>query len=557
MKNQTVIATIKHIKSESYSLFVNDVREDAFFDYVDRVKCLKAANKVFDDELLHTAEKYKHISEGAFLWCYTAETLRDENIIGLLRIRFIQELIYLLASSQKGLLINIETYLPAAFLNDFSKRNISFKINTPKYIIYFLREKFRRLYHSFIALKKNIPYLFVSSNLPFNGILIDINSSPNSHRLDNLDNFQNLGYPIKYFSGQEHKITGFDSHHIIEFRKELTLSLFFKSIVQTLKVGLFLSKAKKSISPGISFFLSGIFDFRLADLVIYGLTADKFFAKSSIKHIVHVSTMTKPSYRLLVEMAAKNNVPFTLVSSRSLKILSSSERLLPCDISNYSNTHIPLYFIFRDNFSARVFQNYPQLKNRIFIGGRFNESIDLSVVEGKKEIVVLIMFTHIYKVCEKIMQEIHKLDLEKYPVDRIFFRSHPSAPIKKEKVEFIAGKIPVQDITGESYNKLKDFNVITISGPTTGTLEAVRIGSAILWIPYVWSDGILLDDFMNIIGKKCTNFLQLKHNFNLLISNSAILQKNIRQSIYIVNSEFSSSELISNQLRHILNFTTN
>lgn len=557
METQVIVAKIKHIKHESYSLLVNGIREDAFFNYEDRVNCLKAANECFDNELMYAAERYKDTPNGAFLWCYTSETMRDENIVGLQRIRFIQELIYLLAYRYDNLIINIETYLPAAFLNDFSKRNILFKINSKKYFFFLLREKARRLYKSFKALKKNIPYLFVRPNLSVDGVLLDINSSSYSHRLDNLDNFQELGHSLKYFSGQEYKITGFDPLSVIEFRKELTFRLFLQSITQAFKIGLFLSKAKKSISPGLSFFLSGVFDLRLMDLIIYGLTADKFFSKSYIKHIVHVSTMTKPEYRVLMEKAAKNDVPFTLVSSRSLKILSSSDRLQPCDINNYSNTQIPTNFIFRDHFSTKVFQYYPQLANRVFIGGRFKENSDFTEVENKQEIAILIMFTHIDSVCEKIIKEIEKIDLHHYPVARIFYRSHPAAPIKIERIKSITGNIPVQDISRESYKTLYGFKTITISGPTTGTLEAARIGSVILWIPYVWSDGILLDDFMNTIGKKCTDWIQLKCNIDLLMSNEVILQKDISDSMDIFKKNFSSSELISDKVKYIINLTTN
>lgn len=554
-----VQAAIRFVAKEGLFLFVDGVRDDEYFSYNDRLACLKRANQVFDNELLNAAEKYKHTPYGAFLWCYSAVFLRSENITYLIRTHFIQQLIFLLAEKPRGCIVHVETWYPKVFLEELKHKKIDYKVNQILFLKYGLRERAKLAYKAAIDLKKNLAFVFKKPNPSFEGILIDANRTPTSHRLDDLENWDTIPYKKRFFSGQEHKMSGFGEGETVVFRRELSVHLLLVGIFKTLRVGLFLLKAKRKISGGLASYLPSMFDIRLLDLLLYGLAVERYLKKSVIKHIVHVSTMTKPTYRLLMEKANQNGIPVTLVSSRSLKALSSSELLLKCDIQNYSRTSIPDFFVLRDRFSTRVFDQYQDiLKAKTFIGGRFKQqSINITRKPSGKGVALLIMFTHIERVCMKIIDEIKKLPLDKSQVQKVYFRSHPAFSVPIELIKQVINEIPVYDISGKSYKELENYKIIAVSGPTTGALEAVSLGSIVLWIPYVWSDGILLDEFMNTIGVKCENSEKLKKIFNEIVQQPELLHQLISESQKIARNEFCSPALISSCAKEIIKKSNN
>lgn len=536
-------ATIKYLPGQDFALYVNNNPEYLFFSYEERVSCLRKALAKFDQDITEVAQIFRNHFYGAYTWCYTPQFIRGENITGVLKIRFIIELTILLRSKTNDLVVTIDSFFPRHFRTELENSNIVLKSNHLNILQSYIRKAIAGLYRSLQIIIKNTAHIFSKSNNSYKGILLDVNKSPENNRLDEIANFNAKDTVFKYYSGQEHTITGFPNDDIVIFRKELNMLDGLKAMIKTFAIGLFILRNKKKLSS-LWAYLPSLFSFKLFDLISYGLSIDKYFHKSTITHLIHVSTLTKPTYRLLWSLAKKNKISVTLVSSRSLKILSPSERIYACDVEGFNDTTLPDWYIFRDNFSKRVFDNYPNLRNNTFIGSRFIDKI-LPTDQPNGEKAILILFTHLKDVCQRIIIEIKNLELHPTFVPNIIFRSHPALRITINEMKKQFPDFNLIDISGKDYALIKEYRVMAISGPTTAALEFIKTGGLLLWLPYVWSDGILFDDFMDTIGVKCVNMLDFKQNFFRYLNDDNSWSKLLTESLKIIEREFYAGNKIS------------
>jgi hypothetical protein len=280
---------------------------------------------------------------------------------------------------------------------------------------------------------------------------------------------------------------------------------------------------------------------------------DKYLQKSSIPYIIQVSTLTKPIYRSLTAAARKHNAIFIQVASRSLMNNKCSDRLLPCDVKEYNETALPDRFIFRDKFSMKVFDSYPELQKKTLIGGRFAAATN-SLDNTKKPPALLIMLNHRKDISMKLIEEVRKSGVAK-TAETLIFRCHPSFRISIEDIRHFFPENEVRDNTGRPYSELTDHRIVVISGPTTGALEAVQFGSVIIWVPYIWDDSIMLGDIMKETGIMTEHYSHiLKHGENMIRDHEAYCIQ-LRKDMAYCQEFFSTDYLISEQLASIMKDT--
>jgi hypothetical protein len=259
---------------------------------------------------------------------------------------------------------------------------------------------------------------------------------------------------------------------------------------------------------------------------------------------------------MLFHTAKSAGVTVVLASSRSLKILSSSEMLLPADLRGENTQMLPDWFIVRDAFSKKVFDAFPELKSRTVIAGQqVSPILNEEKVSKKAEKVLLVLLTHI-KTCSRILlRDLSLIDFKSLNINKVFVRSHPAAHFELNELRRYFSDLEPIDFSGEDYNKLSPFQVSIVSGPTTAALEAVNLGAALFWAPYIWSDGILFDDFMETIGIKCQDRNELHNKLTVYLSDTEKVREEIKKNVNILGKFFYTPRLISEAFAEIISKT--
>ena len=538
-----MILEIKFDKGEGLNLYINGQSEHLYFDYTTRVRALRSANNRFDEDLLHAASLYPNAKKGAFLWCYTSEFLRSENITGLIKFYFLVELIKSLSIESKKPL-HLHYYIPNGAKNELFEIGLSVEY-TRGYYKGYIREKVKILIFGMQSLIKNLSCILKSKNKYFSGNLIDVNQSPNNNRLDNLDNFY-FYKSFHVFSGQEHVIEGFDRNEVVVFRNENSiwdgLFCFWKAFQYTY----FIASSKSKLPKIYKDFLLVSDILRLWALLLYEKGAEKYFERNDIKYLVHVSTYTKSEYRILWAKAKEFKIKVIVVASRTLKKLSSSERFIHADIQGLSNTVLPDYYIVRDEFSKDVFKGLP-VYEQIKIGGRFEIKKDsFQSNQVVNETALYLVLTHVKSCSDYFLSEVAQIDYGKLGMKKVIFRCHPSAKYTPDEIKHFFPNYDIIDHTGLSMNSLNYQRIIMISGPTTGALELVVKGVSLFWLPYVWKDGILFDDIMNEYGTLCLNSTDLASKIDFIVF------KNYDSFDKGGIDKFKSNQLISTQIKSFI-----
>jgi hypothetical protein len=539
------------LKNRELVLYVDGKRYDEYLSHNERVECLNIAIKEFDDELQTAAERFKDHPFGAYLWLYTPDFIRGEEITGLYRRMYFKAIIGYLHEKKGFQEIRMDTPIT----NDFMKylRGLSSKIscNSSAKARNLIHNILQNAKHIFKSFSFNLNHLFKRPNEPFAGTLIDTSSRFNKSRYDDLEKVTEVFIKqVKYFSGDQIKVTGCPENQTVVFKRELTIGDFLAMFVKSIKISRFIRRNKKDIPPGIYHNHKGFYKLLLYwDLLLAQKSMGKYLDKSDIKTIVQVSTYTKPIYRSLVAAARQRNIPFIQVASRSLMRNRCSERLLRCDVDEYNTTAIPDWFIVKDNYSAKVFDPFPELKHRIMTGGRFkSQQIDVSYDE--KPPAILLMFNHRKDLSYKLLKEIKKSGVHKL-TKTIIFRCHPSFIFPDGVLMHTFSSNEVIDITGKDYSALSNYRTICISGPTTGALDAVKYGTIVLWVPYIWDDGILMDDIMKNTGAKANHSDDIHAQTADLMNNHKSYFLQLEKDSEFCSRFFSSKDLISDIINQI------
>lgn len=539
-----MILEIKFDKGEGLNLYINGQSEHLYFGYTTRVRALRSANSRFDKDLLQAASLYPSEKKGAFLWCYTAEFLRSENITDLVKLYYLLELVNELVVN--GLADNI--HLSYRVPKDAIVELKSLGLQTNKSFGFYkgkIRELVKVAYHASHSLKHNFASFLNRKNPKFKGNLLDVNQSPTNNRLDSIDNFE-FYKPYRVFSGQEHNIIGFDKEDVVVFRNENTILDGLIEGYKAVTISFFI-RQNSSRLPKVYRSYFRIRDvFRIWSLLLYERGAEKYFRRNRIINMVHVSTYTKPEYRILWAKAQQVKIKVIIVASRTLKKLSSSERLIHADIQGLSRTVLPDYYIVRDEFSKDGFKDLP-FYEQIRIGGRFEvkkESFQSNQVVN--ETVLYLVLTHLKSCSDYFLSEVAQIDYGAWGIKRVIFRCHPSAKYTPDEITHFFPNYDIIDHTGLSMNSLNYQRIIMISGPTTGALELVVKGVSLFWLPYVWKDGILFDDIMNEYGTLCLNSTDLASKIDFIaFQNYDSFEKG-------GIDKFKSNQLISTQIKSFI-----
>ncbi len=541
----------RFLRNREIILLIDGTVHDQWLSHDERTECLKNAIQHFDSDLEKVAEDYKGHRFGAYLWLFTPDFVRSESVDGLFRAYYMKELMRRV--SEKTTVSQIVLKVPLHFIErshlEQYTSNISYRNLT-------ILRSF--LYSFMLALKivglkffLNLKYLFISSNDYFDGTLIDTSTRIQRNRYDSLEDvkavFQNH---VRFFSGEQRKIHGVSSHLTVVFKREINLKIFINSLVKSLQLKQFLKREKNKLPHMIFKNHAGLFKMLLYwDLIISQKCIKKYLSKSDIQNIVQVSTLTKPVYRSLSSYSKRKNIRFIQVASRSLMRFRASDRLLRCDVLGYNNTSTADHFIVKDQFSTRVINEFSEMGDNFYVGSR--HKVEFKESNVNKSHALLLLFNHRRDLCEKLLEEVRLSGISQM-FETVIFRCHPSCVITQSEIQSMASAPNIIDLTGQTYEMLKDYHVFAISGPTTAALEAVQFGAVVYWVPYIWEEGILMDEVMSEVGLKCENN---QHIFNLVeshLNHREVFLKQLNKDSEYCNNNLNSDKLISEQLAVII-----
>jgi hypothetical protein len=539
------------LKNRELVLLIDGQRYDEYLSHDTRVHCLEQAITDFDTELQTAAQQFRDHPYGAYLWLYLPDFIRNEEIVGLFRLMYFKAIIVYLIENEKINTIQIKTPINKYLKSLFLELNLSLVFNRHvlfKNCIYNILQNVKRLVKD---AKFNIGCLFSRRNKLFEGVLVDTSPRLNKNRYDNLKSVVDIFEgKVKYYSGDQIPVSGASKNQTVVFKMELTLTILIQAFIKSFRISKFISHNKNTIPLGIYHSIKGKMNMLFYwDLVIAQACMARYLDKSNIKTIVQVSTFTKPIYRSLVSEARRRNIPFVQVASRTLMRHRCSERLLPCDVGGYNQTAIPDWFIVKDNYSAKVFDPFPELKHRVFTGGRF-KSRQIEISNQDKPVAILLMFNHRKDLSYKLLAEVKKSGAHNL-TKTIIVRCHPSFVFPDGELKQTFPDNELIDITGKDYNALSNYRTICISGPTTGTLDAIQHGTIVLWVPYIWDDGILMDDIMRDLGVICLCINDIQFYARLFINEPVRFSEQYDSDLVALKKWFLSDTSVSGQIRGV------
>lgn len=530
------------------TLWLNGKEFNESISYEVSLEALRRAKRMLENGINNTASGLQHEALGGFIWCYTAEHFRGENIDGVLRRIYLIELLKHL-SNNYNIHVIFSLYWPPALMKLLKDTKISIKVNLTislKRRIYlqaaFIWRSSNDLMRIFNGLKHRP---LVKSSLK---ILLDVNKSPKSQRIGDLDRLAGIEEWIGYFSGQQYSINGFPEERVVSFIDWIT----FKDVVLSIKKVLLIYKVKienrHSISPYLYNALSPLVDFRLLLLLLYFEGALKFFKRHNIQIIYHVSTFNQASYRLLMKAAEISGVNFCVIASRTLYPLRLSDSYISADLARYGDVSVPDKAIVRDDFSRRVLTN-GNFKGNIGVASRYENN-------GKKggidswELEILILTTHVHDVSLALLKFVLNMNFRTGDIKDIWVKSHPSCPFPQKVLGQISDDIRVKTFEENDYSRFVNKKLLVISGPTSAALEVVSVGCLLVWLPFVWADGILFEEIMNLVGVKVKSEKEFKKIIGelLVISDEEYLKQSLLTQ-EVVESNFKAKSHI---VDHIL-----
>lgn len=540
-------------KARELILEFDGKRHNDYLPHDTRVLCLKRALKKLNAEIENVAETFKDHKLGAYLWLYTPNVIRGEELEGLYRLYYLLEIVKYLRDEDLSNELVVETNLNRHGRQILRKEGIRLKYNKTACIRSYFISTVLGLKSIYTSVIFNVKCLFQKPNQQFKGALVD--SSPNfrTNRYDNIKKVEELYKSVRYFASQQNFVSGIEPEKTIVFREEINLRIVVAAFVKATRIALFIINNKSSIPAGLYQHLSTFFNLLLYnELIIAELCFKKYLDKCEISKIVMVSTLTIPSHRLLISLAKNSGTEVINVASRTYGPYESSDILLNCDVNENNNTRLPGWFVLKDRYSFdKAFAGRPQLSSRVFIGGRY-PSLARQAENDVQSLpaALLILFNHKQDISYRLLRAVEQSGLQSQ-VSTIIYRCHHIFVFGEEVISNAFPDNRIINITGKDYSALNDFRVVAITGPTTAAMEVIQLGAVVVWAPWVWDESIIIDDVMRNVGALTQNLPELTTKTQTFLEDKRAFINQYQKDLRYCKEFFNTTETISEQLEKI------
>lgn len=541
------------LKARELILEIDGVRHNEFLQHDIRVQCLKRALKKFNAEIEQVAERFKNHKLGAYLWLYTPDALRGEELEGLYRLYYLIEIVKYLHYGHQLEVLVVEAPASKQLRGFLTDAGVKLKIKHFSCFKSRLIAAMRGFKMAYTIMRFNLKCLVRKPNTYFNGVLVDSSPTFNNNRYDDIDKVARLYGKVKYYAAQHTFVRGIDEEETVVFKKEINLSIMVFALVRALKILVFIKRNRHEMPPGVFYYLNRFRNLLLyTDLVIIERCIKKYLDKCDIKKILQVSTLTIPSHRLLISIARKKGVQFINIASRTYGPYECSDLLLKPDVEGYNETYLPDWYILKDRYSfEKVFDQWPQLNDQVLIGGRHVGKNSQPQLEGQTlSSALLILFNHKKDLSHRVLDEVFKSGLSSQ-VETIIYRCHHIFVFEEEAIRTAFPDNHIINITGKDYSVLNQYRVVTVTGPTTAAMEVIQLGAIVLWAPWVWDESIIIDDVMRCVGVLNQSLHELSRNAQAFLSDEDIFMEQYQKDKQYCEHFFNTKSTISEQLKKI------
>lgn len=538
------------LKARELILEINGVRHNEFLQHDIRVQCLKRALTRFNAEIEKVASEFRNHKLGAYLWLYTPDALRGEEMEGLYRFYYLIEIVkYLQYKNQLEVLV-VEAAVSSQVRGFLSDTGVKLKVKHFSCFKSRLIATMQGFKMAYKVIRFNLKCLMRRPNKYFKGVLVDSSPNFNNNRYDDIDKVAELYGSVKYFAAQHTFVQGIDEEETVVFKKEISLKIMFMAILSAIKILIFIRRNKSEISPGLFQYLNRFRNLVLyTDLIIIERCIKKYLKKCDIQKMLQVSTLTIPSHRLLISIAREKGIQFINIASRTYGPYECSDILLEPDVKGYNDTYLPDWFILKDRYSfEKVFDRWPQLSHRVLIGGRYvGENSQPEFERQTLAPALLILFNHKKDLSHRVLNEVIKSGLSSQ-VETIIYRCHHIFVFDEEVMRTAFPDNHIINITGKDYSALSQYRVVTVTGPTTAAMEVIQLGAVVLWAPWVWDESIIIDDVMRSVGVLNQNLPELTRKAQAFLTDVDIFMKQYQKDMQYCGHFFNIKYTITDQL---------
>jgi hypothetical protein len=541
------------LKARELILEIEGVRHNEFLQHDIRVQCLKRALNRFNSEIEQVAERFKNFKSGAYLWLYTPDALRGEELEGLYRLYYLVEIVKYLHYENQLELLAVEAPLSKQLRGFLTDAGVKLKVQHFSCFKSRLIATIQVFKMAYKVMRFNLKCLVRKPNKYFKGVLVDSSPNFNNNRYDDIAKVACLYGNVKYYAAQHAFVCGIDEEETVVFKKEINLNIILLALLSALKILVFIKRNRQEMSPGVFYYLNRFKNLILyTDLVIIERCIEKYLDKCDIQKILQVSTLTIPSHRLLISIARKEGIQFINIASRTYGPYECSDMLLEPDIKGYNGTWLPDWFILKDRYSfEKVFERWPQLNDHVLIGGRHvGENAQPEFERQTLSPALLILFNHKKDLSNRVLHEVIKSGLASQ-VETIIYRCHHIFVFEEEVIRAAFPDNKIINITGKDYSVLNQYRVVTVCGPTTAAMEVIQVGAIVLWAPWVWDESIIIDDVMRSVGVLNQSLPELTRNAQAFLTDVDIFMKQYQKDKQYCEHFFNTKSTISDQLKKI------
>jgi len=467
---------------------------------------LEAALNRLDDDVGEVAEIAKEHRWGGFLWCFTYDAHRRDDINGTVLSYFIREIVDYLMVDSNVTAITISADVPCQVLTRaFLKKGVSvFDRRAARFLA---RRRLRRVldpiwrfalpYVRLVspALRPGRPRLPLGPNVLIGRV--KTRAAPRGAPVSALDaaNLMRVDHSLATARLTEEGVArmfGILSMSMPRFRESLRIAGSVRGLVKKIL----------SQSDIDSMFADLLREQSFAQTLFMCLRWSqycRFFQILQPRKVIVSSMFGDPANRLPLAVAKSLNIPCELLACRPfLTGLRSEDRAIKADILQYNGAATGDTVVVEDSESLLHLKRFGVTEESIEIrSARDNCGHSTKLISD----AILLLFTE-KKVNDGIIEVLHEVKRRGCDVRPIYVREHPCIPVtERQKNELDTLGVSVQFITMDPWSTLRFVRTVVLVGESTSGVEAARQGADVLWCTFLSEQLIQLWPLMRATGE--------------------------------------------------------
>lgn len=496
-----------------YRAFLNGVDCFRILPFEERVKLWKTAIANLESDVATVAEEFRAFDKGGFAWCFTWENHRNDGVLGTVYLYYMVEIIVAVAKTHSIDNLNVHASVPVSVLNNVHMR---MPHTTIRRYAFFSPANFRRLMRPYLGSGRLLVQLIRGKVKRWNAAppvapgrcaLLQSGERFSAARFNHfLSALQTM--PITVFSAS--LFTEVDayptSYAQVFIPSYLNGRAFFKGCRSAIEV-------KRALHAALPLFGQNIFFHQICTqsfLQHFLLQLKTLLFEAAINHVkpnllAVTASLADPVSRLQISVAHRLSVPTFMIACRSMvSEYRPEDRACHADVAQYNNAYLGDYFIVRDEFSRRNWQQQHISADKIGVQSKGSQQHEEPAQKTIRNGLIL-LFTQ-YENNTALCELVSKVKWTSF--DKVYIRNHPNKRKRNEvgqtqlKMLHATG-LPVEDISDVPMTSLRCEQSAALVVNSTSGVEVASTGAGVVWLPFISEHSLQFHDAMQTLGKVC------------------------------------------------------